>query len=340
MNRITARHIGAQHGTLIAERIEIDMSSDATTNPAVFLLPTTRALIDQQRKRQLAARSRIKAAHGSLKSYISKLEFIDIDRSRSPLLQDFYALYEKAFSLAEEREPLSGFETVLAFNQHAQVQAGFGPFYEAITIVRDYKTVIAAANYTIMSYRSPQRARIGFDGSCQLNFICVDKTVRGVGLARALLNHVDTRISDVVSSETAAAAPRVFITCEQNNPARMTQKQIETDAAAALIDPLERTRWWSKLEFSRLDFPYEQPPLSVQHQPCAYIDYYVRIPNEDMGSRRSFQTRPLLEHLRRFFFVCVGKFDIDMTRNEEWLRQKKYLEEREHVPVHQPVPKI
>ena len=220
------------------------------------------------------------------------------------------------------------------------MQTHSGPFYEAITIVRGHggQKVVAAANYTIMSYPGRQRAVVGFDGSCQLNFICVDKTLRGVGLAQALLSHINAKITDVVSSETGVAAPRIFITCELNNPARMTAEQIETDAAAALLDPLQRKQWWSNRDFARLDFPYEQPPLSAQHQPCAYIDCYLRIPDDDMRNIRSFKTAPLLEHLRRFFFCCVGKFEIDMTRNEQWLRQQKYLEERDVIPILQPGP--
>ena len=120
---------------------------------------------------QRAARARITVTHGSIESYISELLFIDIDRPRSASLPDFYALYSKTFALAEEREPLLGFETVLAFNRQPRAQADAGPFYEAITIMRepDEGGVVAAANYTIMSYPGRQPA-FGYDGSCQLNF--------------------------------------------------------------------------------------------------------------------------------------------------------------------------
>ena len=301
------------------------------------LQPVTRSLIRRQGECQREAGLLIRAEYGSFENYMTKLELIDIDQPQSPLLIDFYSLYERNFPLAEEREPLLGFDTVLAFNKNAQVQTSFGPLYEAITIVRECggQTVIAAVNYTVMSFPGDQRAVLGFDGSCHLNFICVDKMLRGVGVATALLDYVETRVAAVVAKETGAAAPRVFITCELNNPVRMTAEQIETDAAAALICPLERQHWWSQRGFDRLDFAYEQPPLSAWHKPCTYVDLYVHVPTGPNFNGRSMQTAPLVEHLRRFFFGCVGKFQVDMMRNEQWLRQKRDLEMLDRVRVHQ-----
>ena len=61
---------------------------------------------------------------------------------------------------------------VLAFNQHAQVQTHFGPFYEAITTVREPcgGTVVAAADYATMAYPARQRAALGFRWFVSLEF--------------------------------------------------------------------------------------------------------------------------------------------------------------------------
>ncbi len=306
---------------------------DRRTMTITTLSPAARKLIERQMREEGAFRERLIAAYGSAACYLGSLGLLNIDEPKSHFLPGFYALYEKTFPLAEEREPIKGFDAVLAFNKDAAVQSGFGPLYEAIAIARERGTgkTIAAANYVIMSYPAGQHAGLDFDASCHLNFVCVDAEVRGAGLARSLLDYVDRRVVEVVFRETGVKAPRVFLTCEQNNPDRMTREQIETDAAAALIDPLERTRWWSRRGYGRLDFQYEQPPLSPERASCKYIDFFVRIPGT--GEFQSFPAQPLLEHLRRFFFVSVGKFAAGMSQNEVWVRQRKLLEAREQVPV-------
>jgi len=300
-----------------------------------MLSPATLNLIERQMRKERSFRERLIGAYGSTASYLGSLELSDIDKPQSHFLPCFYALYEKTFPLTEEREPIEGFNAVLAFNKDADVQSGFGPLYEAITIARERGTgkTVAAANYAIMSYPAGQHAGLDFDASCHLNFVCVDAEVRGAGLAQLLLDYVDRRVVEVVSRETGVKAPRVFLTCEQNNPDRMTREQIETDAAAALIDPLQRTRWWSRRGYGRLDFQYEQPPLSPEHTPCKYIDFFVRVPGTGAKEFQSFPAQPLLEHLRRFFFVSVGKLAAGMSQNEVWVRQRKLLEAREQVPV-------
>ena len=279
---------------------------------------------------------RIGRDYGSIEAYRATLEFIDIGSPDCPRLADFYALYESVFALAEEREPLSGFVTALAFNRDNRAQALVGPFFETISVLRDPETekVLGAASCTILSYPEKQGgAAAFFDASCHVNFLCVDKAVRGIGLGDTLLWHVDHRVRQVAAAATGVPTPRYFVTCEINNQTRMTPAQIETDTAAALIDPAERLRWWTKRNFARLDFPYDQPPLSAQHLPCTYVDCYARI-GDGSGPEISFlPAAPLLEHLRRFFLASVGKLAIDMARNAQWQRQKRYLEARAFIPL-------
>ncbi len=295
----------------------------------------TRALIDAQRARQEDVRQQIVSAYGSIAGYLGSMVTEMIEEPSPDLLKPFYALYERSFPLAEEREPLSGFTSVLAFNTNQQVQGLFGPTREVVMALRapGSDVVVAAANYMIMMYPGPQRPYFGFDGSCQLNFLCVDAELRGMGFAQRLLDQLDLEVRRVVAEATGVAEPDLFFTIEQNNPARMTSGQIEEDAAAALIDPLERMRWWAKRGYRKLEFEYEQPPLSPDHKPCSYIDYFVRFPKARSSSTPALPASALLEHLRRFFFVGVGKFEIDMKRNAQWIRQKADLESRSAVPI-------
>ena len=100
--------------------------------PASPLSAETRTLIDAQRARQEHTRQKIVSAYGSIAGYLGATVTEVIEEPSPDLLKPFYALYERSFPLAEEREPLSGFTSVLAFNTNQQVQGLFGPIREAV----------------------------------------------------------------------------------------------------------------------------------------------------------------------------------------------------------------
>src|ERR1700744_5549280 len=95
----------------------------------------------------------------------------DILLPDDPLLPDFYDLYGRVFTLAEEREPIEGFRTVLRLTAGEQVQRDYGPISERITVARDASgKVIGATNYVFYGYGGAWD-RYGTAASCQLNFI-------------------------------------------------------------------------------------------------------------------------------------------------------------------------
>lgn len=302
---------------------------------SVALSAATRSRIEVQIARQSAGRHKIIEHRGSIASFLEGLSIEVIDKPSSPLLQPFYALYERCFPLEEEREPLEGFKTVLTFNADDNVQGLYGPIQEFVLVVRapGSDTCVAAANFAVLSYPEPQRAPGAFDGSCQLNFLCVEPNLRAIGLGQFVLGEIDHIVRRTLVDRTGQAVPRYFTTTEQNNPLRMSGEQIEKDAAAALIDPYDRLRWWARRGYRKLDFSYVQPPLSIAHEPCLYIDYYVRFSTEADAVSATLDAAVLLEHLRRFFFVSVGKFEIDMARNPQWISQRAALERVDTVAV-------
>lgn len=290
------------------------------------LAPETRALLASQRARSAAKREQVAVDFGSTEHFRNRLVLETIDRAEDPNLSKFYELYASVFVLEEEREPIDGFATVLAFNTVDGIQREFGPFYEPILTLRDPATndLLAAANMTLYAY--PELGPVyGFEASCQLHFLLVREDLRGLGLGGRLLTAVEALLAAFAGRHLGASNPRTFMTCEQNNPARMTSSQIEQDARVSLIDPLERMAWWRKRGFRRLDFSYVQPPLSVNHGPCTYLDYYAKRCNAASRDLASLPAPVLLEHVRRFFFVSVGKLSFDMSRNEEWLRTQSQL---------------
>jgi GNAT superfamily N-acetyltransferase len=259
---------------------------------------------------------------------------LDISETDDPRLSTAYDLYARIFVLEEEREPLDAFRKILGFNWDRAVQEAFGPLFEQIAVAYEPATgaAIGLANYILYAYPGQDHSPGSFNGSCQFNFLAVDPEHRGKGVAGLLLDHIDRQLRSFILSETGSAAPHAFITIEQNNPARMTEAQRRADLEAAGIDPERRLGWWARQGYRRLDFPYQQPPLSADVAACRYLDYFARIPGDAGQQAAGIPAPALAEHLRRFFFVSVGKFDGDMAANPEWLMQQAYLASRSEIP--------
>lgn len=260
------------------------------------------------------------------------LDLIDITQPDDPRLPAFYQLYGKVFTLPEEREPIEGFQTVLHLTADPAIARDFGPISERITIALDSTSgnVVGATNYIFYGYGDAWR-KYGFAASCQLNFICVDQEQRARGTAALLLRDLDEKLAAFSRANVRDVTGDLFITCEQNNPRRMTEAQLAADSQASGIDPYDRLAWWVRRGYRRLDFAYRQPPLNPGQEPCDYLDYYVRFPNGE--APLSLPAPILAEHLRRFFFVSVGKLQIDMNANREWTMQRDDLAARRVIAV-------
>lgn len=260
------------------------------------------------------------------------IDLVDIVHADDPLLPKFYDLYGKVFTLPEEREPIEGFQAVLRLTAGSAIAREFGPISERITVAVDPATgkVAGATNYIYYGYGTAW-ARHGAAASCQLNFICVDPDYRGRGLASLLLSDMEEKLGFFARETVPASRGYLFVTCEQNNPARMTKEQRTADVRDSGMDPHNRLAWWVRQGYRRLDFAYRQPPLNPGQDACTYLDYYVRFPD---GAPRATLPAPILaEHLRRFFFVSVGKLEIDMNANPEWIAQRDALAARDKVGI-------
>lgn len=298
------------------------------------IMRTIQDELSLQLVRQEKFRKEISDANGSSAPYLSKLKLSDISSADDPRLEDFYELYSAVFTLEEEREPIEGFRTVLELNNDARVLADFSPLREQITIATDSAgKVVGAANYILYGYRDNVRTKYGIGASSQLNFLCVDQNYRGAGIGGYLLDDLYKKVG-LFAVELGQKGPfHGFVTCEQNNPSRMTQEQLDEDMAAALIDPYERMRWWRARGFAKLGFEYCQPALNAGQEPCRYIDFFARFVGSPPSNPRSLPAPVVLDHLRRFFFVSVGKFEQDMDAEPNWLRQRDALAAMDEVDL-------
>lgn len=265
---------------------------------------------------------------------LSMYDIVDIVDHDDPQLVTFYELYQRLFVLEEEREPLAAFHRLLELNHDPFVQAEFGPLHERIAIALEPGAAAAVGliNYVLYAYPSTPSRAWSFAGSCQLNFIGVAEPQRGKGLATMLLDHLERQLDTFVTSLTQSAATHTFISIEQNNSSRMTPEQRLADWHAAKIEPERRLRWWEKKGYRRLDFPYQQPPLGADVTACNYLDYFARVRGDATRSVDALPATVLAEHLRRFFFVSVGKCEGQLGENTVWRTQQAHLQARTEVP--------
>ena len=259
------------------------------------------------------------------------ISYLTFAAPEEPLLEKFYDLYGRVFTLPEEREPVSGFRTVLALNADPEVQRRFGPLEERITLACEDGTgrVLGATNYILYAY--PEGA-FDYAASCQLNFICVDEEARGRGIAGQLLARLEREVRDYANARAPRRPQAAFITCEQNDPGLMTPAQLAADRDASGIDAEARLAWWVRRDFRRLDFRYRQPPLNPGQQACEYLNYYIHFVPDGAAPER-LPAALLKDHLRRFFFVSVGKLDVDMDANPQWREQRDLLDSVDWVAV-------
>jgi len=293
------------------------LRSDAAARPPLEFPPDIERAFREHRRRSRLTADSIVSEFGSSAAYRTGLLLQTIDTPSDSHLPEFYGLYEQVFTLPDEREPLEGFTAVLALNEDAAAQREFGPFHESMLVARDPLSleIVAAVNFTLYAYPDLVYA---FDASCQMHFLMVREDMRGLGIGSYLIGEVEKAIVSFAQTHCDLPHPRAFLTCEQNNPAHMTRDETLADARAALIHPYARMDWWRERGFGRLDFRYMQPPLSPDHAPCTYLDYYARLSSATPDIITSIPSDVLIEHLRRFFFVSVGKLAFDMNANPQW----------------------
>jgi len=225
------------------------------------------------------------AAHGSMENYLGKLQAGAISSGDTQDFADFYGLYEKIFTLPEEREEPEGFARAFALNHDAELQKQQGPYSEKALFVRDPDTgeLIGAINFFVMARKDGEDLD-GLDGMSQLNYLFVDERYRKMGIGSYLINAAEQASREFIRESGPAPVragervPVVAFFCEQNAPVKMTPGEYMQDNNNALIDQCDRLQWWQGRGFRRMDFTYVQPPLEEGGEPCAALTLNAKAP--------------------------------------------------------------
>lgn len=221
------------------------------------------------------------------------LTFSSSIRADSDVFARFFAGYDKAFVLPNEKEDEEGFARCFELNfgaDYERLSALYGPYSEVCLVAHDGDLEVGGANFIAM----PVNANTI---TANLNYIYINEAARGRGyLARLVAGTRET----LAALFPGRAELLLFI--EQNDPFRMSAGDYARDTAFTGLDQLDRLRIWAKLGARVVDFAYEQPPLSEDQGADDTLVYSV------LGARGDALSACALEmHLRRFFGVSVLK---------------------------------
>jgi hypothetical protein len=247
---------------------------------------------------------------------------------------DFFAGYDRAFILPDEKEDEEGLRACLALNHgtaYERVSARFGPFREVILTAREDGQPVGGAN--LISFPLPSRSGDTDSSiiSTNLNYIYIDAAFRRRGYFRRLVAALDTVVRCLFESGSAEAAPRrhlVFF--ELNDPFRLSEESSERDTGHSGLDQFARVGIWARLGARIVDFPYVQPALSEDQAPDGSLGYGV------LGAAGTALGACVLhDHLERFFGISVfkGKEPLDDPAAKEQL-----IELRKHCASNQAIP--
>lgn len=216
----------------------------------------------------------------------------------SPVLDRFFAGYDRAFVLPDEREELDGFRACLALNESCRHRFG-RTHMELVMTVRDGEggALLGGANFLATAMPAiPGHPPV----AVALNYVFVEQAARGRGLSRCLLEAVGRLANRALGFSDEGQWPALFI--EQNDPLLLSEQAYAADTARSGVDQVDRLRIWEKLGARLVDFPYVQPPLSAGQNADTSLAYaVVDFPGDRIAA--DF----LHDHLESFFGISVLK---------------------------------
>ncbi|MEG3180374.1 hypothetical protein [Sphingomonas sp. LT1P40] len=218
------------------------------------------------------------------------------DIGEGAVFDRFFAGYDRAFVLPDEKEDRDGFIACLALNhgtEKARLTALYGEFREiCLTVDEPDGTHVGGAN--LIAAPLPEAAGRSI-ATANLNYLYVDPAQRGRGRLKQLVAIVRDTIRDMFGVD------EVLIFLEQNDPFAMSEEAYALDSSVAGVDQIDRLRIWTKQGARIVDWRYIQPALTPAHEPDDGLLYAV------IGADTPLPACWLAAHLRRFYGISVLK---------------------------------
>lgn len=221
-------------------------------------------------------------------------------RFHSETFRQFFDGYDRAFVLPDEKEGAPGFKAALDLNHgaaYATLADKYGPFREICFTFHDQQRFVGGANLFATAFRPHSGQALA---SSNLNYIYVDRLMRGRGYFAAMVSGLRRLVPDLFQFSSSSSQALMFV--EQNDPFRLSQAQYQLDTQTSGVDQFDRLAIWAKAGALIVDHPYVQPRLSEEQSPDQTLTLSLI---GEPGSGLSACV--LLEHLRRFFAISVLK---------------------------------
>jgi len=251
--------------------------------------------------------------------------FEEIVRSDSPAFRSFYAMYEAAFPIEDEREPPEAFDAILALNAELALQSVHGPYREMVVAIRAWDGGPIIGGHVFGMTTSAAHRASGIAASVQGIYTFVHPDMRGTLSIREVAEYSQHTASRIFAPRGFAQRLAPPILFEVNNPLRMSDEEIALDTRLSGTDPFRRYAFWRRSGFRPLDFPYVQPALRAGASAIAYLDLFCTHAGMDR-----LPASVLLAHLSAFISVsCIKGEDIDS--DADFSTMKQWLRSHEHV---------
>ncbi|QDX24795.1 hypothetical protein FPZ54_01260 [Sphingomonas suaedae] len=252
------------------------------------------------------------------------------DTGEGAVFDRFFAGYDKAFVLPDEKEDRDGFAACLALNhgsEKARLTALYGEFTELVLTVEEADgPLIGGANFIAAPLPEAQGRSIA---TANLNYLYVDPAQRGRGRLKQMMAIVVDTIRDAFGVE------EVLIFLEQNDPFAMDEAAYRLDSQVAGVDQLDRLRIWARRGARILDWRYIQPALTPDQQPDDSLLYAL------IGLDAPLPACWLAAHLRRFYGISVRKgapLDEDPVASDQLAALDARCADGDTIPLLDPAP--
>jgi len=264
------------------------------------------------------------AEYGNEFKFRKALKLKTINRAKQKDFKTLYAFYTSFFTLPEETETYKGFEATLALNTNNAHLIRYGNFEEAwiYAMLPESNEIIAGINFSLYAFDDKMKSTYGYTGSAHIIYIFVKTAYRSLGLAKYLLETVDTYANNFFGNKG-----EVLYICEQNAPEKMSKEEYFLDNINAQIDQCDRLVWWDKLGYKRLDFDYVQPPLNPGQDACENLTL-----NAKVFEKRMLPAALISYHLERFFILAVFKGN-EKRIDDYYKKQMKWLSAHKEISL-------
>lgn len=246
-----------------------------------------------------------------------------ISKPNDPMLNETFSLYNKIFTLKNEKESLTGFKKVLQDFNNKRYFERYGPWKELWISIKDPSNnkVIGAINFSLYFMPEPIIEKHHISATSHILYIFIDPEYRKKGLGEELLNLMEKYCKREMKGN------KIVYFYDQNNPRLMSKKEYKHDTYNSGIDQNERIKWWRDRGFRFIDMEFILPPLGKNKKDCKILSLGIKNIN-----KAYFPSEIVLEHLKRFFEISVLKGK-DLSKIKDFIKQQDFLIKNKKVKI-------